>query len=254
MKITFSISWILPAALLVASGCSPKLHVSSVSTGYVEMSSANIAADSTASNTIAPYKVKMEKEMNDVVGITTAAMMKGEPEGTLGNFVADLTLKKANEKYAPADGKKADICMLNNGGLRTSLPQGDITRGKVYELMPFDNRIVVLTLTGQKMQQLTEYLAAINGAPVAGITIGIKDKKPTTVKINGAALDINRNYKVVTSDYLAGGGDKMSFFKDPVSTEDINYLLRDAIIDHMKEETSKGNKLSAQKDGRIYNE
>lgn len=242
------------ATLVAFCACSKQTVISSVNVSHTEINNTNTTADSSVLIRIAPYKQKMESEMNEVVGVTSMPMVKAEPEGSLGNFVADLTLKKTNEKYSPADGAKADVCLLNNGGLRTSLPMGEITRGKVYELMPFDNRIVVLTLTGEKMQQLIEYLAYSGGAPVSGVKMGIKNKKPVNVTINGQPIDANRNYKVVTSDYLAAGGDKMRFFNDPIKIEDINYLLRDAIIDYMKEEHKKGNKLSTEADGRIYND
>jgi 2',3'-cyclic-nucleotide 2'-phosphodiesterase (5'-nucleotidase family) len=241
-------------ALAFVFACKQPAKISSVNTAYVEISSANTTEDSITAKQIAPYKIKLDSEMNEVLAVTATAMMKGEPEGLLGNFVADLTLKKANEKYAPADGAKIDICMLNNGGLRTPLPKGEITRGKVYELMPFDNRIVVLTISGEKTMQMLEYLAAIGGAPVSGIQMGIKNKKPVDITVNGTAFDVSRTYKIVTSDYLANGGDKMSFFKDPVKIEDIDYLLRDAIIDYMKEENKKGNQLKAEQDRRLYHD
>ena len=242
-------------ALLLALGCASQAKLKSVDTAYVELSKTGSATeDSAIVKQISPYKTKMEKEMNEIVSVSSVAMMKGEPEGLLGNFVADLILKKTNEKYSPADGAKADICMLNNGGLRTALPKGEITRGKAFELMPFDNSIVVLTMSGEKTLQMLEYIAAIGGTPISGVTMGIKDKKPVNVKVNGKPFDVNRTYKVATSDYLANGGDKMNFFKDPISTEVLNYLLRDAIIEYMREEHRKGNELKAELDGRIYHD
>jgi 2',3'-cyclic-nucleotide 2'-phosphodiesterase (5'-nucleotidase family) len=242
-------------ALLLALGCASQPKLKSVEAAYIEMSKTGAALeDSAMLRQISPYKTKMEKEMNEIVAVSSLAMVKGDPEGLLGNFVADLTLKKTNEKYSPSDGAKADICMLNNGGLRTALPKGEITRGKVFELMPFDNTIVVLTMSGEKTWAMIEYIAAIGGAPVSGITMGIKDKKPVDVKVNGVPFDIGRTYKVVTSDYLANGGDKMNFFKVPIATEVLNYLLRDAIIEYMREEHRKGNLLKAELDRRIYHD
>lgn len=245
--------FILLLALVLALGCTRQAKLKTVETTYVEMSSPGSAAeDSILLNQISPYKTKMEKEMNEVLAVSSVAMMKGEPEGALGNFVADLTLKKANEKYSPADGAMIDICMLNNGGLRTALPQGEITRGKVFELMPFENSLVVLTISGEKTLKMLEYIAAIGGAPVAGVTMGIKDKKPVNIRVNGQPFDVNRTYKIVTSDYLANGGDKMHFFKEPVKTDELNYLLRDAIIEYMKDKHRQGSQLKAETDGRIY--
>lgn len=200
---------------------------------------------------IKPYKMKLEADMGTVLAINEATMFKSNPEGALGNFVADLTLKKTNDYCKEGNMEPADLCLLNNGGLRTTLPEGEITKGRVFELLPFENQIVVLTLSGAKTQQLFNYLARINGMPLSGATMTINNKKPEDVMIGGAPLDTTKQYRVATSDYLAYGGDKMRFFKDPLKFEIIQHKLRDAIIEFMMEEHAKGNKLSAKKDGRI---
>jgi 2',3'-cyclic-nucleotide 2'-phosphodiesterase (5'-nucleotidase family) len=193
----------------------------------------------------------MDKIMNEVLAYSDSSLTKDLPEGSLGSFVSDAVLKKTNDVYKPADNIPAHICLLNNGGLRAQLPKGKITRGNAFELMPFENSIVVLTLTGEKMQQLFQSMVSSNGAPFAGATVKAKGKKITELKINGQDLDLSKNYKVVTSDYLAAGGDKYDFFKDPVKIDTLDYKLRDAIIDYMIEENKKGNKIKSKKDGRI---
>lgn len=200
---------------------------------------------------IKPYKMKLEADMGAVLAINEATMFKSNPEGALGNFVADLTLKKTNDYCKEDNIEPADLCLLNNGGLRTTLPEGEITRRRVFELLPFENMIVILTLSGAKTQQLFNFLARINGMPLAGATMTINNKKPENVMIDGAPLDTTKQYRVATSDYLAYGGDKMRFFKDPVKFEILNHKLRDAIIEFMMEEHADGKKLSAKKDGRI---
>jgi len=153
--------------------------------------------------------------------------------------------------YKPVDNITATICLLNNGGLRAQLPKGKITRGNAYELMPFENAVVILTLSGDKTKQMFQSLVDNNGAPFSGVTIRSKGKKITDLRIGGQPFDVNKNYKIITSDYLAAGGDKYDFFKDPVKTETLNYKLRDAIIDYMIAENKKGSTLKGKKDGRI---
>lgn len=200
---------------------------------------------------IKPYKMKLEADMNAVLALNESAMFKSNPEGALGNFVADLTLKKTNDYCKEGSIEPAQLCLLNNGGLRTSLPEGDITKRRVFELMPFENELVILTLSGPKTLELFKYLGRINGMPLAGATMTISHKKPEDVMIGGVALDTTRQYRVVTSDYLAYGGDKMRFFKDPLNFELLHHKLRDAIIEFIMEEHAAGRKLSAKKDGRI---
>lgn len=231
--------------------CSGPTKIRSVQTASIEFNAQNSTVDSSTYKVIAPYKNELDKIMNEVLVISDSALTKGLPESSLGNFVSDAVLKKTNDFYKPADHHPADICLLNNGGLRAQLPQGPITRGNAFELMPFENSIVILTITGTKMQQLIQSLINFNGAPLAGAVITAKGKKITDIKINGQSFDISRNYKVVTSDYLAAGGDKYDFFKEPLRIDTLNYKLRDAIIDYMIEENKKGNSIKSKKDGRI---
>jgi 2',3'-cyclic-nucleotide 2'-phosphodiesterase (5'-nucleotidase family) len=237
--------------IALMQGCSGTTKIKSVSTATIEFNSQNTSVDSVTYKMIAPYKSEMDKIMNEVLVISDTSLTKDLPEGSLGNFVSDAVLKKTNDVYKPADNQPVNICLLNNGGLRAQLPKGAITRGNAFELMPFENSIVILTLSGAKTQQLFQSLVNFNGAPFAGATVKVKGKKITELKINGELFDINKNYKIATSDYLAGGGDKYDFFKDPIQTETLNYKLRDAIIDHMIDENKKGNTIKGKKDGRI---
>ena len=98
--------------------------------------------------------------MNDVVGIADISLEKKQPECTLGNFMVDAFLTMAAEKY----NTKVDAAILNYGGMRlTQLPAGNVTNGKIFELMPFDNLLILQKLKGAVVQQLLD-LAAGNGA------------------------------------------------------------------------------------------
>ncbi len=204
---------------------------------------------------IETYRSSLSAEMSQVLAHSAQTMRKGTPEDLLNNFVADLVLEKGQDRYLPDDGKAIDMCVLNYGGLRTSIPQGEITRSRIYELMPFDNEMVVLTISPEKTQELFEYIASRNvGVPLSGIQLGVKDRKVASVSIRGEPFDMSRPYKVLTSDYLASAGDNMSFFVDPLNTELIGMRIRDAIILHLEEQHKKGLMISSQLDGRIYYE
>jgi len=245
------ISFCLIAITLI--GCFSESKIKSISSSYIEFSTETTPNDDeSAAKLIKPYKLKLESEMNAVLAICELNMFKANPEGVLGNFVSDLTLEKGNEYCLKNNISKADICLLNNGGLRTTLPKGNITRGRIFELMPFENELVVLTLSGEKTQGLFDFLARVNGMPLAGAKLGIENKKPVNILVGGKAFDLNKTYRVLTSDYLADGGDKMRFFKDPLKRENVGNKLRDAIIEFIKEQGDKGLTITAKLDGRIY--
>ena len=159
--------------------------------------------------------------MNEILSYTKNDLIKGKPQSTIGNFVTDLCLNYAD----------AHLCIMNYGGLRTNITQGYITRGKIYELMPFENELVVLELEKKDFLELLNYIASRDGEPFSGINITI-DKNGKVIK-HSWPVDFKNGerIKILTSDYLANGGDQMWFFKDKKHTK-IGIKLRDAIIDY----------------------
>ncbi|MBT8196480.1 MAG: 5'-nucleotidase C-terminal domain-containing protein [Bacteroidia bacterium] len=153
--------------------------------------------------------------------------------------------------YKSDDGHGVDFCLLNNGGLRASLPHGDITRGKIFELMPFENEMIVLELNGETTLELVDFIAEKGGMPVSGIRFEIENQKPTNITINGKAFDKNKTYKVVTSDYLAHGGDKLAMLKKRLNDKLTGVKIRDAIIEYFVEQNNKGVTITSSLDGRI---
>ena len=240
---------LLSATLLL--GCSSGGKITSVETSYIQFNNENTPIDDPATEAIiAPFSSKLEKEMNTILAQCELDMFKSIPEGILGNFIADLTLAKTNQYCEEAGLPPADICLLNNGGLRTSLPKGPVYKKRIFELMPFENEMVVLTITGEKMKGLFEFLARINGMPIGGMTLEINKGKPQAMMIGGQPFDISREYRVATSDYLAEGGDKMRFFLDPIKRDNLGHKLRDAIIEFVTEQGDQGRPITAKIDGR----
>ncbi|MGB1315276.1 MAG: 5'-nucleotidase C-terminal domain-containing protein [Chitinophagales bacterium] len=183
---------------------------------------------------IEPYKSTLSLTMNEVVCKTGSVLSKSKPESKLGNLVADATFFES-EKYF---GIKPDFAIVNYGGIRIpSLPKGDISLGKIYELMPFDNYLNLVYIKGNILQEVCDLIALNGGWPVSGLSFTIRNQKAEAIKIQGKQLDHNIVYKLAISDYLANGGDNMSMLKT-LKREKSNLLLRDAFIQHFKAETS----------------
>lgn len=233
--------------------CSP-------STKYVGKNS-SIAVDSTittnnkAAQLIKPYKEKLDAEMNEVLVISSEEFPKerGKAQTKLGNLVADLSLEVAQKMYADS----IDFCLLNFGGLRTSLPKGEITRGKIFELMPFENELVVVTIDSIAFAKLTHYIFEVGGQPISkGITmVDYLDTHGHAweyhILINENKYRENNEFKILTSDYLANGGDNMTFFANPIKYEKVGIKLRDAIIQYCKEQHQQGKQLKGVIDNRL---
>jgi 2',3'-cyclic-nucleotide 2'-phosphodiesterase (5'-nucleotidase family) len=214
MKLKFLIISIV-AFLLTA--CSVQYNLQS----HIETSfDVSAESDSASLSIIAPYKAGIDSIMNEVLCISEIDMTKGKPESLLGNFVTDLCLQQYSDI--------ADICVMNNGGLRSSLTKGKITRGDIYTLMPFENKLVILELDKKSYLELLQYIIKRGGEPFSGIKIRVDENGI----ILSQSLDLSNNkVKVLTSDYLANGGDKMSFFNEK-KQELVGVKVRDAIINH----------------------
>lgn len=252
----YFITLFLSATLIVAA-CNHQSAVTGVEVGYVEMNKTELQYDSATDKILKPYKDSLDKLMNVIVGRMAVPMPKerDKPETLLGNFVADICLQRINSMNYKSPDVAGTLCLFNNGGLRSSLPKGDITRGNIFELMPFDNELVVLTLSGKKTWDLIRYVSMSGGQPMAGMKLGIHpDKTPATIFIGTQAFDSTKTYHVVTSDYLASGGDKMDFFRNPVKMQTTGILIRNAIMEYCIAETAKGNTLTSQLDRRFFYE
>ena len=237
-------------AAFVVVACSTPTKITGVEPSSVQLNSQS-KSDASIEQIIEPYKSSMEKEMNQVLIVSESSAEKDLPEGKLGNITCDMILKKANDYAAEQKLAPVDICLLNNGGLRNPLPKGEIQMRKVFELMPFENEMVVLTLSGNKTKQMFEAIARDKGMPIAGARIIIQDSLPPIITVGGKNFDETKSYRVATSDYLSNGGDKMYFFKSPEQVDTLHHKIRDAIVEYMKEENKKGNTLKPQLDGRI---
>jgi 2',3'-cyclic-nucleotide 2'-phosphodiesterase (5'-nucleotidase family) len=200
--------------------------------------------DSNAHYLIEPYRMQLSMKMEEIIGFTQTSLTKEKPSGSLNNFMADACINQCKTKL----NIEADFAVFNYGGIRIpSIPAGDIKLGKVYELMPFENQLVFLKLKGSNVLKLMQLITSQNGWPISGVKLRIKNREVIEVTIQDKPLDTNYVYSLITSDYLANGGDKAIMLQHALSRIELNYLLRDALIDYIK---SKPN-YSLFKDERI---
>ena len=207
-----------------------------------------LEADSSIIAYYAPYKQQLEAEMNRLVGRTAVALTKpgNQPETLLGNFFAEALLDEG-KRLAP----RAQLSFGTKGGLRRELQQGNITIGDLFDVMPFENELVVLELTASHIGQLAQFIAATNGQPVAGLQLDIRNGKPTNVLIDGAPVHADSTYHLVTYDYLANGGDNLRGLDNPVSRKDLGKKVRESLIDYVARHTDNNEIIHAKLDGRI---
>lgn len=206
-------------------------------------------ANAEINDLLKPYSDSVNKSMNDVVAVAGMTLEKNQPEGTLGNLLADAMLAKAKEKF----NTNVDASFMNSGGIRLpSIAAGNITRGKIFELSPFDNLIVLLTVDGKTLQQFLDTAATKGGWPTAGCTYQLKYKRAVNIKIGGQSVKDNGQYTIALVDYLANGGDNCEMLKK-LPQQNKGYLFRDAVIEYFADMQRQGKQLIAKIENRVTN-
>ena len=246
MKIFKIQGLILSVAIATLIGC--QSHYALVKSGRSEYPiDSTVTVDSAVIKTYLPYKQKMQATMSAVIGKSVVNMEPNtDRESLLGDFYADAAASEAKKLVA------FDFAIpTTKGGLRNAIPKGNITLSNLFELMPFENELVLIKLKGADVEELLNFIAVSDGQPVNGIRLKIKDKKPVEVIINGQPFDHDKTYLVLTSDYMANGGDNTRGFASPMERKPIGLRVRDALVNYVKQQTAAGKPINAQLDGRI---
>ncbi len=236
------------AFALLLLGCAPHRHYVAdrqVNTHLYKFDSASVKNEK-MEHFLSPYRTEMEQAMDEVVGTTDVPLTKAQPECTLGNFMADAQLLKAQSIDPKVVGS-----VVNYGGIRIPyVATGNITRGRVFEIMPFDNKLTLLSISGETLQTFCDLMASRGGWPVSGITYTIVQGKAVNVKVGGQSVNPHIIYKIALSDYLANGGDDCSFLAAGKRT-DVNIFVRDLLIEYLLGLKEKGESLHPALENRV---
>ncbi len=197
---------------------------------------AAVPTDSAAEQFIRPYRRRVVREMSEVLGTSAQVWLK---PGKLGNqapltrWVTAVMLVEAGR----ALGKVPDFGAMTNGSVRSGLPAGPITVGNIFEIMPFENELTVLPVTGRGVRQLCDYAGRFTNVGAVNLTWEMDSvtKRARNIRVGGQPLDSARTYSFVTNDYLANGGDGMDFLR-PLPQTPIRTTIRQAIITFLRRE------------------
>lgn len=240
------------AFVICFTACVEKQYVvKSIEGSRVEMDSTwDAKADPEMVALVNSYKTRLEAEMNVEVGIAVQTLKKGYPQSLLTNFTADAMKEIASKKWGAVD-----FAVVNNGGLRSTLNEGIITVGNLYEIYSFDNELVLIDVPGKAVKSFFNYIAINGGEGLSsGIKLVIKDKKVKSLLIGGKPLDPNKTYRIATLDYLAQGNGGMADFARSTKYTDSHQTLRELMIEYVKEKTNQNVEIDAKLDDRIIKE
>jgi 2',3'-cyclic-nucleotide 2'-phosphodiesterase (5'-nucleotidase family) len=247
---TLLITWIL-----LSVSCKTTYVPTQTNTENILVSENANPPDSQLVQLYIPYKKILEKDMGRVISNSEQELVKQKPESGLTNLLADLLLSEG-KKFADENNLKInpELSFFNYGGIRTSLPKGEITVGKIFELMPFENEMVFIQLTGAQLQQFYDIVAENGGESVGGVRFTISGGKAKSVLVNGEKLVPGGKYWLITNDYSANGGDGLEVFTQRIEWVGSGKKIRDIIISNFEKRQKNGQIITGKLDGRITNE
>ena len=217
---------------------------------------ASVPSDPEVEKMLAPYSEKV-RDLSKVIGRLEGDLTKkGVGAGSLGNFVTDGVRAQAKAKL----GKPVALAIVNAGGLRKNeISAGELRASDIFELLPFENALVAVDVTGV---QLAKLLQIVTKDAQAGARIQFKWNDESRAEfLSGKLLDENgreqeidpeKIYTVVTIDYLLRlGGGSYAILQEAKTTTPLNITLRDAMLNYVKSETAAGRSIRRLVDDRF---
>jgi 2',3'-cyclic-nucleotide 2'-phosphodiesterase (5'-nucleotidase family) len=215
--------------------CKEEMYLEKIEGKRIEINDSLVGV-SKIEDFIKPYREHVNNTLDSVLAYSAGTYSKtdGDLNTAIGNLMADAVLEEANAVFESRTGKKIDMVLLNHGGIRAILSKGNVTTRTAYEIMPFENSVVVASLKGTHINEMIAYLQKAKRAhPISGLSIKLNiNYELIEAKINDNAIDENKTYYVATNDYLYSGGDSMDFFQQSDSLYVLDYKIRNVLIDY----------------------
>jgi 2',3'-cyclic-nucleotide 2'-phosphodiesterase (5'-nucleotidase family) len=213
--------------------------------------------DPAVTKMVAVYSPKV-RELDVVLGRLSGELRKGGAgSGSLGNFVTDGMRWQATLKA----GKTITLAVMNGGGMRRStIGEGELRARDIFELLPFENALVTVDLTGVQLKKLLDTILTANeaqsGARIVYKTTADKKNEAESIKLREAAgeteIDPAKIYTVVTIDYLYNvGGARWGIFREGTNMKALGITLRESLMNYVKSETAAGRDIKPNLDGRF---
>lgn len=232
--------FLLLTTIAVIYGCEQTKEPQVIDTDIIPVIHTTKADTNAMSRWIAPYKATLDTVMGVPIGYATTTMKAGLPESLLGNLITT-----AMGDYARQKRQSYDCIITNIGGIRDSLRQGEITIGDIYRISPFDNSVVILTISGKKMEELCQIIASQGGQVTSGIAMTIENGEGKNLKINKMPIDTTRNYRILTNDYLSFGNDRLYPLAEYTEISALDITLRDMFINHIQNKTKNKEQITS---------
>jgi 5'-nucleotidase / UDP-sugar diphosphatase len=206
----------------------------------------NVRPDPNVAKILQPFNQKVTVKAAEVIGEATDSLAYSRTiESPLADVVADAFRAMG----------KTQIAIHNIGGIRATIPKGAITWGTAFEVLPFQNRLVTLKLTGAQLKKTLErgLVSTVGMTAVSGLRVQYNRTAPPGQQIvsasllNGEVIEDSKLYSVTTNDFVLAGGDGFTEFAAGADIIDSGIYLRDVLVNYIKTHRT----ISPRLDGRI---
>ncbi len=213
----------------------------------------SFVADSEMEAIIKPYRDTIDLKMNERLCICDEDMVASRPESNMTRFLTDLFLEKTAEFAAEKGVSKPDFALLNTSGIRSSFRKGELTVSDVFQVSPFENSAVVLSIDSAVAMELFKHVGERHGEALSGASLDMdKQGNISNVRIGGQPLRGDRIYKLATLDYIATGGDGFDCLAKIPFEVGCDVPVREFIINYLRRLDKSGKHAVAPTDERIH--
>ena len=235
-------------AFALLGACKTVYHIDDAAYSHHRLTSDNVVEDADVEALLLPYRQEMDEAMNEVLIESETSLTLTRPESTMGNFAADATEAMA-EWYLD---EEVDFAIHNHSGIRIkAVGAGGLKLGSIYEMMPFDNYLVTVKLSGAEVLEVCQLMAERGGWPSsAGLRYAIADGQAQEIELNGKSIKIDETYTLATNNYIIESANYLDFFK----TKEMNnsgVYVRDAIAEYLRSLNEAGVTLKVELDQRV---
>jgi 2',3'-cyclic-nucleotide 2'-phosphodiesterase (5'-nucleotidase family) len=200
------------------------VNQANVTSSYVKV---NGAGANRIDSLIRPYHDTLEQEMGELIATSSRGMIAQRPGSDLMNWVADAVFANQTKMVRLSE---PIFCLLNTGGIRSTINKGEVTLSDMFKLMPFDNEIVWVRMPASSITDIESFIRNSGGEPISNARV-----EQGKLVINGWR-ETTTSFLVITSDYLLNGGDKASFFAKRLEVNFTGKLMRNALIEEARQQ------------------
>ena len=187
------------------------------------------------------------KHLKQVIGYSSEEMLRGGVNTKLSNWIVD----HLREDVQRLTSRRCDVGIINKGGIRVDLPQGDVIMDDMVSMLPFRNYLCYVALKGKDLKALFDTLAAGGMQPVSGVKVVVSDNKVESLLVGGEPVDDDKVYGVATIDFLLDGGDRINVAKNALEVIITDKMVIDSMLPYAMSYAQRGENIEYFTDDRI---